>query len=353
MIYNKRHILSHVLLVQIFLKSNNMSLFTLLAKCGVLLVTVFIALGAQAATYKIATDIQANGTAGRLLTEFAVSVETRTNGRVKFKIFHGGVLGDQLQYFQHIQRGVVDLGLINSASLEAIIPAFGVMNMPYIFRSAEEYRQVMADAEVKRALFESASQHRFVLLGFMSSDFRSIYSTKPIRTYEDLSKLRLRTIASQTYIEMLDRFGAVPTILPFSELYSAMQQGVVDGAEGGMAGLYEAKFSEIAKYVVLTEHTRLTDFVVASEKFYRALSAADLKIVNEEFDKVSVKSIDYAEEKEKISIKKAMDESGVQFSRIDKAPLIQAVVPMYTKALQDDTKAPLLNVIFSLQERDL
>ncbi len=306
---------------------------------------------AHAETYKIATDIQADGTAGRLLVEFTSQVEQRTQGRVKFKLFHGGVLGDQLQYFQHLQRGVVDIGLINSASLEAVIPAFGVMNMPYLFRTAEEYRQVMDNDEFRRALFESSRKHRFIFLGYLSSDFRSIYSTRPIQSISDLHALRLRTISSKTYIAMLERFGAVPVVLPFGELYSAMQQGVVDGAEGGIAGLYEAKFSDVAKHVVLTEHTRLTDFVVASTRFQQRLLPSDLAIVNEEFARISAKSIAFAEEKEQLLKQKAMAEAGVQFFAVDKGPLVRAVAPLYQKALKDAEKAPLLKTIFTIEKR--
>ncbi|MDU0353296.1 TRAP transporter substrate-binding protein [Paraglaciecola aquimarina] len=183
-------------------------------------------------TFKIATSVQANGTAGKLLQQFADSVEKRSQGAIKFKIFHGGILGNQLQYFQHIQRGVIDIGLINSASLESVIPSMGVMNMPYLFRSVDEYREVMNNQNFRQTLFQSAKKHHFGFLGYISSDFRSIYSTQPIKTLNDLAGLRLRTISSPTYMEMISKFGAVPTALSFGELYAGMQQGVVDGAEG-------------------------------------------------------------------------------------------------------------------------
>ena len=321
--------------------------------CLALLAINIVSVGVHAKTYKIATDVQANGTAGRLLSEFAQNVQRRTNERVKFKIFHGGVLGDQLQYFQHVQRGVVDICLINSASLESVIPAIGVMNMPYLFRSAEEYKEVMTNGDFRRALFDFSTKHRFAFLGFLSSDFRSIYSTKPIRTIADLKGQRLRTISSQTYIDMLTRFGAVPSVLPFGELYSAMQQGVVDGAEGGIAGLYEARFSEIAKYVVLTEHTRLTDFVLSSVQFQNDISPGDLKIVNQEFETISLKSIAYADAKESEYKQRAMDESGVQFFEVDKSPLMKAVEPIYQKALEDEEKSKLLNAILTIEKRKL
>lgn len=303
-------------------------------------------------TFKIATSVQANGTAGKLLQQFADNVEERSNGKLKFKIFHGGVLGNQLQYFQHIQRGVIDIGLINSASLETVIPSLGVMNMPYLFRSVEEYREVMNNQDFRQALFQSAKKYHFGFLGYISSDFRSIYSTQPIKSIDDLSSLRLRTISSPTYMEMISRFGAVPTALSFGELYAGMQQGVVDGAEGGVAGIHQAKFSDVAKHVLLTEHTRLTDFVVTSLKFEQSLTAQERKIINDEFSIISNKSITFAENGEAFAIKKLKADEGVSFYTVDKAKLIDAVKPMYVKAKQDKEKAVLLNAIFNIEGRE-
>jgi tripartite ATP-independent transporter DctP family solute receptor len=303
-------------------------------------------------TFKIATSVQANGTAGKLLKQFADNVEKRSKGSIKFKIFHGGILGNQLQYFQHIQRGVIDIGLINSASLESVIPSLGVMNMPYLFRSVEEYREVMNNKNFRQTLFQSAKKHNFGFLGYISSDFRSIYSTKPIKSFHDLAALRLRTISSPTYMEMLSRFGAVPTALSFGELYAGMQQGVVDGAEGGIAGIHQAKFSDVAKHVLVTEHTRLTDFVISSIKFEQSLSAAEREIISEEFSIISNKSIDFAEQGEKLAIKKLIAEEGVTFYPVDKAILMDAVKPMYLAEMQDEEKAPLLKAIFKIEGRE-
>lgn len=307
----------------------------------------------QAATYKIATDIQANGTAGKLLAEFAQKVEARTQGRVKFKLFQGGVLGDQLQYFQHVQRGVIDIGLINSASIESVIPALGVMNMPYLFRSTEEYKKVMAQPQFRQALFESSRKHRFAFIGFISSDFRSIYSVKKLETVADLNGQRLRTISSPTYVDMLSRFGATPAIISFGELYSAMQQGVVDGAEGGIAGLYEAKFCELAKQVLVTEHTRLTDFVISSLAFQQKVGIEDYQIITDEFSAISEKSIAYAEQNEAKAKKILTQDYGVEFFTVDKAPLIAAVAPLYQQAFSDTDKRHLLEAIFAIEQRDL
>lgn len=223
--------------------------------------------------------------------------------------------------------------------------------MPYLFRSVDEYRKVMNNQQFRETLFQSAKKHNFGFLGYISSDFRSIYSTKPIKSFNDLASLRLRTISSPTYMEMISKFGAVPTGLSFGELYAGMQQGVVDGAEGGVAGVHQAKFSDVAKHVLLTEHTRLTDFVISSLKFEQSLSVSERHIINEEFAHISDKSITFAEDGEDLAIQKLVAEEGVTFYPVDKAVFINAVKPMYTQQMQDNDKAPLLKAIFKIEGR--
>lgn len=324
-----------------------------LFKKSMMLAVVAAALsaGVNAATYKIATNVADDSNAGRLLGEFAQNVDKATQGRVKFKIFSNGVLGDQLQYFQQVQKGIIDAGLVNGAALENVIPAFGVLNLPYVFRTSEEYAKVLTHPEVKKALFASTSEHNFATLGFFASGFRSIYTTKPVKSMKDLAGMKLRTMSSETYIEMLKSFGAVPTPLPFGELYSGLQMGVIDGAEGGLAGMAEAKFGEVAKFAINSEQTRLTDFVVTSLKFRQSVKPEDLAIVQAEFDKISAKSVAQSDETEAKGIERAVKEMGVTLTKVDKAPFMKAVEPMYKKALNDKNKGALLKVIFDIEGR--
>ena len=307
---------------------------------------------ASAETYRLATNVSEDSTAGQLIGQFAEAVAERTEGRVEFEMFHNGQLGDQLQYFQQIQRGVIDAGLVNSAALENVIPAIGVVNLPYVFRTSEEYGAVMTSDVVRGALAETSAQHNFWPLGFLSSGFRSIYTTQPISSFEDLQGMRLRTMSSPTYIEMLELFGATPTPLPFGELYSGLQQGIVDGAEGGLGGLYVANFGEVAQYALLTNQTRLTDFVVTSTRFQEALSEEDLAIVVEEFAAVSLNSIEFADETEATQLDLAVEEMGVQVIEVDTAPFIEAVRPMYENARANAETQGLIEAIFEIENRD-
>lgn len=320
---------------------------------ALVLAASFSSLGvaALADNYRLATNVSAESTAGLLVGGFAEAVEARTEGRVTFKLFQNGVLGEQAQYLQQIQQGVLDAGLVNSGTLENVAPAMGVVNLPYVFRTSEEYAAVMGSEDVRSAMSEALADKNMAPLGYISSGFRSIYSTKPVNGIEDLKGMKLRAIASPTYIEMLTLFGATATPLPFGELYAGLQQGIVDGAEGGLAGLYTAKFGEVAKYAIVTNQTRLTDFVVTSTKFRDKVSAEDLAIIDEEFAKVSLESVAFADAAEKADLEKAVAEMGVTVTQVDTQPFIDAVAPMYEAARQDPEKKPLIETIFKIENR--
>lgn len=154
---------------------------------------------AAAKTYRFATNVTEDSTAGQLIGEFVEAVAARTDGRVKFKLFHNGVLGEQAQYLQQIQSGVLDAGLVNSGTLETIVPAVGVLNLPYVFRDTAEYTEVMTAPAITQTLAENAAAARVFPLGFLSSGFRSIYTTKPVADFAGLKGLKLRAISSPTY----------------------------------------------------------------------------------------------------------------------------------------------------------
>ncbi|WP_320144972.1 TRAP transporter substrate-binding protein DctP [uncultured Cohaesibacter sp.] len=323
------------------------------AMLGLACVAGLMASGAQAANYKFATNTTADVGPGALIQEFADEVREKTDGRVKIKVFANGVLGSQTDYLQQIQKGVVDLGLVNSATLENIIPEFSVVNLPYMFRTLDEYGKVMGNADIQQMLFETAKDHRFVPLGFLSNGFRSLSLLKPVNKMADLKGMKIRTMSSETYVRMYTLFGAVPTPMAFGDTFPALQQGVIDGAGGSLSGLYDLNYGQATKYAARTEHTRLTDFIVVSDKFRNSLSDEDLKIVKDELNKISMKSLKVIDSAFAASEQKGVEKFGVTVVDVDKAPFMAAVQPMYDDAAKDPKKLKLLEKIFELEGREL
>lgn len=306
---------------------------------------------ASAKVYKFATNIPSDGAPGILLQEFSDSVKDKTDGRVNFRIFWNGTLGSQGDYLQKVQSGVISAGITNTATLENIAPEMGVLNLPYIFRSLDEYSDTMYDDNVKELIDKALSEKGMNPLGFLSNGFRGIMTSKEIKTIDDLKGMKIRTMGSENYIRMLESFGAVPSPMAFSEVYPALQQGVIDGAEGGVAALWEIKYGEVTKYGTHTNHTRLSDYVIISDKFKSRVSPEDLEIVYNEFDRVSRKSLSFVDNTQAESERIGIEKLGVTINEVDIEPFVEAVQPMYQDALKDPKKHELLNVIFTLQGR--
>lgn len=326
-----------------------------LKKLAALMLTGAVALtsaSAMAKTYKLASNVPADGPPGQLLQEFASRVTEDTDGRVKIKVFANGTLGGQAQYLQQVQSGVIQMGLVNSAMMENIEPKFGVLNLPYIYRSFDEFKTVMDSDLIQDELFSSTADKGFKIVGFLDNGPRSIYSTKPIDSVDDLKGLKLRVMSSPTYIEMLELMGTAPTPLDFSEIYSALQQGMIDGGEGGLGALWEIKFGEHAKYAIKSEQTRMVDLIIINDKALSKMKPADAETVKRIMQEVTEKSYDVVRDQEAESLKLAQEKLGVKIVEIDKAPLVASMAPIYDRAMEDPDKGPMLKKVFELQGRE-
>ncbi|MGF1735091.1 TRAP transporter substrate-binding protein DctP [Photobacterium satsumensis] len=312
-----------------------------------------MAFGAQARVYKLATNTPADSPAGEVLQEFVDTVKEKTDNRVNIRVYWSGALGGQTQYVSQIQSGVIDMGLLNSGMLENLQPAIGVINMPYVFRSLDEYQIVMSSDYMNEELLAKTNQNGFEVLGYLSNGFRSLHTSTPINSIEDIRGLKIRTMATDTYIEMLQGLGAIPVPLEFTETYTALQQGMVDGAEGSLAGLWEIKFGEVTKYGIRTEQTRLTDFIVLSKRASSRMSEDDLATLRSEMKIASERSIDVVDTAHAESERLAIEQMGVQITDIDKQPWITAMRPLYESAAKDADKREVLERIFEIQGREL
>lgn len=329
-----------------------MKLFKKLMIAASIVATVATASEALARTYKFATNIPEIGYTGKMLKEFAQKVEDRTEGRVKLKIFWNSSLGGADQYMQQIKSGVIDMGIINSAVLENVAPEMGVLNLPYVFLSTDGYAKCLKDPFIDGTLKEAIAKNGFMLTGYINNATRGIYSNKELKSFEDLKGLKIRTNPSDTYIKMFKAFGAVATPTDYSEVFSALQQGLIDGAEGGVQALYDLNFAEASRFGLLTDHSRLTDCIVNSNKFAERLGD-DYKVIQEEMQAMSDYSMEFIDKVSAESMKLAVSEKNCVIHEVDKTKFIEAVQPIFDETMQDPVKKPLLEAIFKIQGREI
>jgi len=203
-----------------------------------------------------------------------------------------------------------------------------MFSMPYVFRDSEHYWQVL-NSDIGQRLLVAGESVRLRGLGYYDAGARSFYTAEsPVRTPDDLVGLKIRVQNSQTSIKMVNALGGSGTPVSFGELYTALDQGVVDGAENNPPSLHTSRHYEVSGYYTLNEHTYVPDIVLISSYIWHSLSEQEQKWLQQAMDE----SIVYQRQLWKEATQKALDvvrESGVEVIEVDKKPFAEKVKPMF------------------------
>lgn len=277
----------------------------------------------------------------------ADEVKEATDGEVVIRIYPNSQLGNQRESMELIQSGSLDMAKSNASELEAFEPIYGAFNVPYLFKDSEHYYKVLRDPEIGGKILDSTKGKGFIGLTYYDAGSRSFYAKKPIRTPADLKGLKVRVQPSPSALEMMKLMGASATPLAFGELYTALQQGVVDAAENNPTALTLMRHGEVAKFYSEDEHTIIPDVLLISEKSWNKLTPEQQKIVKDAADHSMMSHKDLWTKATQEEIQKAKDTMGVEFVTVDKQPFVDAVKPMHDKALTDPVIGPVVQRIDS------
>jgi len=299
-------------------------------------------------TLRLANALSADHPTSIALQQFADEVKEKTKGEVQIRLFLNGVLGSESETLEQLKNGALDMTRASAGNLENFSPVFKVFTLPYIFKSEDQFYDVMT-GPVAEKVYQSTSDDGFVGLTFFDSGARSFYTkSTPINTPDDLKGLKLRVLNSNNSIRMVEMMGGTPTPLAYGEIYTALQQGVIDGAENNITALTIGRHGEVAKYYSEDEHLRIPDFLVISNAAEKKLTPEQLKIVQEaardasnNFRGMWDKAIADATEKAK-----AM---GVTIVKPDQAPFRAKVQPMLDEAMNDPQIGGVLKQILDTE----
>lgn len=263
--------------------------------------------------------------------EFARLVKERSGGRIEIQVYPGSQLGQETAVIQQVQFGAIDLTRVSISPLASFVPKLDAFQMPYVYRDEDHMWKVLK-GQIGNDLLKSLEPFGFIGLGWFESGSRSFYNSKrAIKTPADLKGLKIRVQESELMMGLVSSFGAVPTPMPFGEVYSALQTGVVDGAENNWPSYFSTSHYEVAKYFTLDEHTRVPEIIIGSKISLGRLSKADQDLIR----KAAADAVDFQRKAwadyEKISIDK-VTAAGSQITKItDKGPWQDAVKAMYAK----------------------
>ena len=202
------------------------------------------------------------------LTSFAEQVKEKTSGSINIQIIPNGTLGSEADMISQIQAGALDMAKVSASTLGNFSEKYNAFSVPYVFNDQAHYYSYM-DSDSAKAVFESTDDQGFRGLTWLDSGARSFYTkATAIRTPADLKGLKIRTMDSQMAIDMMNCLGGSATVMGYSDIYTGMQQGVIDGAENNVTALRD--HGDVTKYYCFDEHTRIPDMVViASSVWYK------------------------------------------------------------------------------------
>ncbi|NLS13763.1 TRAP transporter substrate-binding protein [Vibrio sp. SM6] len=295
--------------------------------------SVLLAFGVNAKTLTLGHAMNIESAAHAGMTIFAEKVKQKSNGEMDVRIFPNGMLGSERDQAEQVVTGAIDMAKINGSLAESFEPSYSVISIPFLFRDASHMHQFIR-SEAAEKLLNASKGKGFIGVTLYDSGSRSFYSSKPIKTPDDLAGLKVRVPESPTMMEMVRLLGAKATPVPFTEVYTALQQGVIDAAENNISSLVEMKHSEVAKYYSLDQHMITPDLIMISESTWGSLTPAQQKIVKEAALESMEEEIKIWAEIDNRNMEVAK-KSGVEFIEVDKKLFADKVKPMLAGAKQD------------------
>lgn len=263
-------------------------------------------------------------------------VKERTDGRVCIEVYHSAQLGEEKDTIEQTQFGVIDMNRVSMGPFNNIIEETKVFSLPYIFRSTEHMHQVL-DGEIGQDVLAAFEEHDLVGLAYYDAGARSFYnSQKPVKTLEDLKGMKFRVMQSDVFVDMVSALGGNATPMPYGEVYSSIQTGVIDGAENNWPSYESSGHFEVAKYYTLDQHLMVPEVLVMSKKSWDKLSAEDQEALRE----AARESVPFMRkmwaEREEASREQVLKAGAEIVEEVDKAPFIDAMKPVYEKHVTSD-----------------
>lgn len=215
------------------------------------------------------------------ILEFKRVLNEKSEGKMDVKIFPDGQLGSEREVLELLQIGSVAVTKVSAATLSNFVPEYHVLGVPYLFRDKQHQFDVL-EGEVGKSILEKGSKFWLRGLCYYDAGSRSFYTAnKAIRNPEDLKGLKIRVMNNQMAINMVEALGGSPTPMAYGELYTAIQQGVVDGAENNPPSFVSSNHHEISKYYTIDEHSSVPDVLLIGTKFWDKLSEQEKQWVQE------------------------------------------------------------------------
>lgn len=279
----------------------------------------------ESITLRVAHVNDPTHTAHKALLYFKEELAKVSNGKIDLEVYASSQLGSERDSIELLQIGSLAMSTISVGPLESFVPEMQVFSLPYVFEDKAHFWRV-AYSDLGQELLESPLSVDLRGLGFFEYGSRSFYTcNKPISAPEELEGMKIRVMKSQSAVALMEELGASATPISYGELYTALQQGVVDGAENSPVSFYKARHFEICRNFTLDEHNTIPGLVLFSEKIWQQLSAEQQAWLRSAMYKTVLFQRELWESDTQAALA-ALKADGVNIIYPDKAPFREAVV---------------------------
>lgn len=259
---------------------------------------------------------------------FADLVEEGTNGELVVDVGGNAQYGDDMEALTQMRMGTLAFSTNSQGASSSVVPQFSVLGLPFLFDSLPTAWEVM-DGEVGEELKRLAEEQGLVLLALWDNGIRHVSNNvRPIESPEDLDGLKIRTPPDEMTVDIFESLGANPTPMNFSELYIALEQGVVDGQENPLMNIHSSKLYEVQDYISLTGHKYESTPLLMSKMVWDSLTSDQQEVIKDaaveagEFNRQASLQADE-------DLRKVMEDTGVEFNEVEKQPFIEATASVY------------------------
>jgi len=284
--------------------------------------------GNGALVLKLGHTLDANHPVHLGMLNMAERLAEKSGGTVELQVFPNAQLGTETENIEQLQRGALALSKVSTAPLEGFVPEMAIFSIPYVFRDSEHFWKV-ADGPIGKELLLAPESKGLRGICYYAAGSRSFYTiSKPVLTPDDLIGQKIRTMRSKTSMDMVQAMGGAPTPIPWGELYTALQQKMVDGAENNPPSFYNSRHYEVAKHYSLDEHAMMPDILLASSTVWERLPPQVRQWVQEAADESSIFQRELWRKMSDEALRE-VEKQGVTIYRPEKAPFIESVAGMH------------------------
>lgn len=282
--------------------------------------------------------------AADLIGEMAKVVSEKTDGRVEIDVFPNSQLGSEKEMLEQVQLGTMEAAAIMIGSMQALDKRMAIEDLPYMWKDIEHAREAYK-GEFGDYLADIMDEQGMKKIGYMEWGFRHVTNNKkPIVKPEDMKGLKIRVAESKLRIDTFEQVGALPTVMAFSEVYGALQQGALDAQENPLANIVAPKFDEVQDYLSLTGHFYNTIMMVVDNGTWDKISSEDQEVILAETDRISEEVKVLNDEKEAGYIEELANRGMTINENVDLEAFQEKMHPVYDKWEKDVFGEELMNI---------